>query len=213
MLEITSSQLKEFCQTSTELVARVTDVFFDIEKYKNEVLSIVKEHPPQKKDNESKYSALGLQYADVLDQYYDSIAGVFYVNEHHELILNSRSIKLWNNWNNLGERLSELYRPIYNIGLELFRTRILVADPGHDSIRHVDYDWRYHIPITTNEHCYLEYGNGEKIHLPADGHAYVVNAGFMHKFCNLGNTTRYHYCGIINIKNPGDGILNVDPLL
>lgn len=213
MLEITSSQLKEFCQTSTELVARVTDVFFDIEKYKNEVLSIVKEYPPQKKDNKSKYSALGLQYADILDPYYDSIAGVFYVNEHHELILNSKSIKLWRNWNNLGERLSELSRPIYDIGLELFRTRILVADPGHDSIRHIDYDWRYHIPITTNEQCYLEYNNGKKIHLPADGHPYVVNAGFIHKFCNLGNTTRYHYCGIINIKNPGDKILNVDPLL
>ena len=51
----------------------------------------------------------------------------------------------------------------------------------------------------------LEYEN-EKIHLPADGHAYIVNAGFMHSFCNGGSTPRYHYCGILSLSNRGDGL-------
>ena len=204
MKNILKNQIKEFCK-STELCARVEDIKFDIETLKNDVLEIVKTNDLISKDKQSSYKALGLQYRKEQDQYFDSVKTIRYIDENHKSIIETYPARLWNIWNDVGEKLKYVYKPIYELDIELYRTRLLLADGDYASLKHIDYDWRYHVPIMTNKECFLEYEN-EKIHLPADGHAYIVNAGFMHSFCNGGSTPRYHYCGILSLSNRGDGL-------
>lgn len=212
MLEITSSQIQEFCQTSTELVAKISNIQFDINTVRTDILSIINDVPPIAKDgNAGLYTSVGLQYLDAANPYYDSVRGIFYVDDTHTLRLNSSSTKLWTKWNDLDDRVSYLKDPIYNLGLELYRTRILQAHPGMQSVKHIDYDWKYHIPVTTNTDSFLDY-SGTRVHLPANGSAYIVNAGFMHTFNNLGTDMRIHYCGILNIANPGDRVVDINPI-
>ena len=207
MKNILKSQIKEFCN-SKELCARIEDITFDINKLKEDVSLIFDTHLPIGKDKQSSYKALGLQYRDSLgdqDIYYDCVKTTRYIDENHKSIIETHPANLWNLWNDLGEKLNYVYKPIYELDLELWRTRLLVAEGKYQSLKHIDYDWRYHVPIMTNTNCFLEYEN-EKIHLPADGHAYIVNAGFMHSFSNGGLTPRYHYCGILSLPNKGDGL-------
>tara|TARA_B110000285_G_scaffold209202_1_gene249983 strand:- start:300 stop:935 length:636 start_codon:yes stop_codon:yes gene_type:complete len=204
MINISKNEIKEFCN-SNELSAKITDIKFDVEFYRKKVLDICKSIPPIGKDSQAKYKALGLQYKDEDDKYYDSVPSIRYINENHKSIIETYPCTDWSNWNDLGEELFSLAEPIYNLGYKLSRTRILLAESHYTSVRHIDYDWRYHVPLQTNKECFLEYDN-EKIYLPADGYAYLINAGFMHKFNNRGITNRYHYCGILNQPCKGDGI-------
>ena len=203
MKNIQKNKIKEFCKSKT-LCARIEDIKFDLNKLKNDVIEITKLHQPIGKDKQSSYKALGLQYRKDHNDYFDSVKTIRFIDENHQSKIETHPAKLWNLWNDMGEKLNYVYKPIYELNLELYRTRILLAEGNYKSLKHIDYDWRYHVPITTNKECFLEYEN-EKIHLPADGHAYIVNAGFMHSFCNGGSTPRYHYCGILSLSNNGDG--------
>jgi len=204
MIGIQKDQIKEFCK-STELCARITDIRFDVDQIKQDVLSVCEQYKPVSKDRQSRYEALGLQYHDKNNPYYDCIESTRYIDENHVSKIESQSFSDFDQWNEAGEKLYHLAKPIYDLGHKLYRTRILVARDNYESLRHVDYDWRYHIPVQTNEQCYLEY-DSRKVHLPADGHAYLINAGFMHKFVNWSTQPRYHYCGILSLPNTGDGL-------
>lgn len=200
---ILDSEIRDFCK-SKELCARIKNVKFDIDKTKSELIDILMKVKPQGKDGSDGYKALGLQYVDENNKYYDCVESTRYINELHTSEIEYRSFSDWYKWNDIGEQLFYLAKPIYNLNLKLYRTRILCAQKEYKSVKHIDYDWRYHIPIQTNEDCYIEY-NYEKFHLPADGHAYLINAGFLHQFYNSGKTPRYHYCGILSLPCEGDG--------
>ena len=192
---IRSDEIEDFCK-SNKMFAKVIDQTYDIESY----LSIIKKFPwqPISKDNDVYYKSIGLQYVDSRYPYYDSVKTVWYMDENHNEIVNTKSVLEWKNWNTLGLML----------GLEdhdLYRTRVLKAKSGCSSVWHIDYDWRYHIPLSTNKSCIVKYKDTQ-IHMPADGYAYINNAGFMHMFENKGDTDRYHICGILNYNCEGDGI-------
>lgn len=206
---ITKAEIKEFC-SSNRLCARIIDIHFDLGNTKSHIDSILKLHPPASKDKQSKYKALGLQYADNANDFYECVETTRYFDADNKIaVLETRSFSDFCYWNNLGEELSYLYQPIYNLGIQLYRTRILLANGDYSSVNHVDYDWRYHIPIQTNKDCHLIYtGLNKTIHMPADGYAYILNAGFAHRFCNAGKEDRYHYCGILSLPCKGDGDFN-----
>lgn len=204
--DILSKDIRDFCQ-SNEVCARITDIKFDINQVKAEVLNICNQYPPISKDHLSKYKALGLQYVDELDQYYDCVESTRYINENHVSKIETKPFSDWYKWNHFGKELYYLAKPIYDLNLKLYRTRILLAETNFKSVTHIDYDWRYHIPIQTNEDCILSYDDlNINIHMPADGHAYLLNAGFMHYYINHGKTNRYHYCGILSLPCEGDGL-------
>jgi hypothetical protein len=85
-------------------------------------------------------------------------------------------------------------------GWRPFRARIMEALPGVESGGwHLDgYDGsiRYHVPLITNEECYLQwrdnYDEIKSFNLPADGSGYWVNTDVVHHFINLGDTIRAH---------------------
>lgn len=192
--DIRSNEIEDFCK-SNKMFARVIDHEHDIQTYMNVIKSFPQQ--PISKDGNGKYKSIGLQYRDSNDQFYDSVESVWYMNDRHESIINTISVLEWKEWNTLGLML----------GLEdydLYRTRVLKAEAGCEGPMHIDYDWRYHIPLVTNKHCFIQYKK-EKVHMPADGYAYINNAGFMHTFSNKGAKDRYHICGILNQPCEGDG--------
>lgn len=192
---IKGDEIEDFCN-SNKMFAKVIDHDHDISKY----LSIIEEFPyqPISKDSNPYYESIGLQYSNPDSPYYDSVETVWYMDDRHTEIKNTESVLNWKSWNDLGLKLQ-----LNNY--DLYRTRVLKAKPGCNSVWHIDYDWRYHIPLVTNKDCIIRYRDTE-IHMPATGHAYINNAGFMHKFENKGNADRYHICGILNYNCKGDGI-------
>jgi len=89
-----------------------------------------------------------------------------------------------------GTYFHELHNKIsedYTIG----RFRLLQKEPRTVLSWHRDPDLRIHIPIITNPGCKLVVG-GSVYHLPADGHAYLVNTKQYHTVFNGGESTRIH---------------------
>lgn len=203
IVDIKTSEIEEFC-ASNERCARVVDQKFDIEK----AMDIIKNFPyqPESKDRQGKYKAISTQYSekDGADIYYGAVESIRYINSKHESVIETDAFHGWKYRNELGEQLLFLEG-----GQELYRTRVLLAMAhGYKSPWHIDYDWRYHVPLTTNTKCLMHYED-MSIHLPATGHAYLFNAGYMHSFVNEGETDRYHYCGILDYPCEGDGKINV----
>ena len=196
MIDIKYEEIEEFCK-GTELCARLVDHIHYIDNI------IPRVNPkPIKKDGRGKYAAVGLQYRDADDPYYDSVESIRYINDKHESVIETFPFTDWKQWNHMGLLFLGL-RYVENYH-ELYRSRFLVAEPDSVSVRHIDYDWRFHIPIQTNKDCMMHYDDCD-IHMPADGHAYIINAGFMHKFSNFGKTDRWHFCGILPFECEGDG--------
>lgn len=99
------------------------------------------------------------------------------------------------------------------LGYHTFRGRIMELGPGHHGKWHIDSypnRWgnniRYHVPITTNEECYVQWnetplkwnelpprGEGDVFfHMPTDGRGYWVNTDINHQYFNEGDTVRAH---------------------
>lgn len=79
------------------------------------------------------------------------------------------------------------------------RSRFAVLMPGFRTATHIDSDTDYtiriHIPLITNTDAtfgIIKKGQLKQIHLPADGSAWFVNAGYPHFVENLGNQPRVH---------------------
>lgn len=79
------------------------------------------------------------------------------------------------------------------------RSRFAVLMPGFRTATHIDSDTDYtiriHIPLITNPQAtfgILKKGTLKQIHLPADGSAWFVNAGYPHFVENLSSEPRVH---------------------
>ncbi len=86
-----------------------------------------------------------------------------------------------------------------SIGWHTFRARIMEVNPGNPECWHLDgYEGstRYHVPLQTNEECYLQWKdeNNEikSFHLPADGSGYWLNTDVVHHYINRGSSMRAH---------------------
>ena len=84
-------------------------------------------------------------------------------------------------------------------GWRPFRARIMEVNPGNPDCWHIDgYEGsiRYHVPLLTNEECYLQWrdDNNEikSFNLPADGSGYWINTDVVHHYINRGSTMRAH---------------------
>jgi hypothetical protein len=79
------------------------------------------------------------------------------------------------------------------------RSRFAVLMPGFRTATHIDSDTNYtvriHIPIITNPDAVFGIYRGKQLtelHLPADGRAWFVNAGYPHYVENRGTEPRVH---------------------
>ncbi len=79
------------------------------------------------------------------------------------------------------------------------RSRFAVLMPGFRTATHIDSDTDYtvriHIPIVTNPDSVFGVYRGKQLtelHLPADGRAWFVNAGYPHYVENRGTEPRVH---------------------
>lgn len=80
--------------------------------------------------------------------------------------------------------------------LKMFRTRLMVLKPRECYSYHYDFTKRIHIPVITNENCFIV-ENRQLRHLPADGNYYVVDTTKMHTALNgsRDNKDRLHIVG------------------
>lgn len=97
----------------------------------------------------------------------------------------------------------EYTKPIFDIpyvnsimqDLDLCRTRLMILKPKTCYYWHADQQKRCHIPLKTNESCFLIIEK-KIIHLPADGHRYVLDTTKEHTALNAGHTDRLHIVGV-----------------
>jgi hypothetical protein len=78
----------------------------------------------------------------------------------------------------------------------LVRTRVMRMKPKSCYYWHCDNTKRLHIPVITHEHCFLLLDD-ERIHLPADGTAYVIDTTKMHTALNASKIERIHIVGCL----------------
>lgn len=160
------------------------DAQFDIDHYRDITAKIVEEKEFIEKDFYKTYTAIGLQYDDEENPYYDSV-----------MMTASQSGRVYNKepsvfykFNDLGSRYKDYFSRIkfeFN-KCNIFRSRILVSKPLHLHAQHIDErGCRLHFPITTNRHAIMWFGD-DPYHMRADGSVYVCNTGRVrHNFGNL----------------------------
>jgi len=84
---------------------------------------------------------------------------------------------------------------------QLIRTRALTLQPKTCYSYHVDGTQRIHIPITSNENCFMVID--DKVYrMPADGSIYMVDTTKMHTAINANRNwfNRMHLVGAISYK-------------
>ncbi len=91
----------------------------------------------------------------------------------------------------------------------LTRVRFAYLAPNFSLKPHVDYDpsyiTRFHIPLITNEQCLMAVkvkGETKKVHFPANGNIFFLNAGHIHWAENNSNESRIHL--IVDTKDQLD---------
>lgn len=84
-------------------------------------------------------------------------------------------------------------------GWRPFRARIMEVNPGNPDCWHIDGytgSIRYHVPLITNEECYLQWKDDndeiKSFNLPADGSGYWINTDVVHHYINKGSSMRAH---------------------
>ena len=92
---------------------------------------------------------------------------------------------------------------------ELARVRFAYLAPNFSLKPHVDYDpsyiTRFHIPLVTNKKCLMGVKKKNidyRVHFPADGRIYFLNAGHIHWAENNSNVNRIHL--IVDTKTQED---------
>lgn len=81
--------------------------------------------------------------------------------------------------------------------LGMFRTRIMAMQSNSCYSYHQDPTMRIHIPLVTNDKCFMVIDD-EVIRYPADGNHYVVDTTKMHTTVNGSPDVRIHIVGCIN---------------
>lgn len=79
--------------------------------------------------------------------------------------------------------------------LKMYRTRIMKLKSKTCYTYHKDLSKRIHIPIETNENCFIVIDKEVK-HYPADGNYYIVDTTQYHTAFNASKENRIHMVGI-----------------
>jgi hypothetical protein len=98
--------------------------------------------------------------------------------------------------------LAETLDSLAALGLRHFRARVMrLSNEGFEMKWHRDADkesWRLHVPVITNPHSVFEWklddGTIHRIHMPADGGAWLIRVDKLHRAINNGppGATRVH---------------------
>jgi hypothetical protein len=93
---------------------------------------------------------------------------------------------------------SDIIDELEDKGFYPARCRITVLVPGQTVMWHTDaqagyYCVRLHIPFITNPDCGFEVQDEGSVHMPADGHAHLVDVGTTHRAYNRGSENRMHF--------------------
>ena len=78
--------------------------------------------------------------------------------------------------------------------LKLFRTRLMRLMPQTCYTYHKDFSQRIHIPLITNENCFIIVDDVLNRY-PADGSSYLINTTKMHTALNASTEERWHIVG------------------
>lgn len=97
--------------------------------------------------------------------------------------------------------IQNLLKQLEQLGLNPPKAIVLKLSAKISSIWDIDgskkyYQVRLHIPLITNEQCFYENEAG-KIHLPANGSAFLVKVNQIHRVHNDGDTDPYHV--VVNV--------------
>ena len=82
--------------------------------------------------------------------------------------------------------------------LQMYRTRVMRMKPKTCYTYHKDPTQRIHIPLITNDKCFIVIDD-EVIRYPADGNHYVVDTTKMHTAVNASWHERIHIVGCFNV--------------
>ncbi len=151
------------------------------------VSEVFKDFAMANKTRFQTYGGIGLQSAAGFDEFYDTLQDLQSLQKIRQVTDGD-----FCHLNSLGQRFKFIFARFVNEGIRLTRARLLIARPGHIHEPHYDYDFRIHIPITTNEHCFAVFGN-RTYHMPADGKSFLHNGYHLHTFRNSGSTDRIHF--------------------
>jgi len=87
----------------------------------------------------------------------------------------------------------------------LYRTRIMILEAGKCYSLHADKNYRFHIPIVTNDKCFFYFPETQENFVLEQSCVYIVNTTRMHTFINASKQQRVHLVGDILDAN-----INVD---
>ena len=110
----------------------------------------------------------------------------------------------WERKQRHNHRTDEFKHPLFDLPYvnqfikehDMTHTRVMKLLPRTCYSYHKDRTKRIHIPVTTNEHCWVVV-NEEMSHLPADGSDFVVDTTQMHTAVNASSEERIHILGNI----------------
>lgn len=110
----------------------------------------------------------------------------------------------WIEKHKMGIKELDFNIPIFNIpyinsilkDLKMFRTRVMILKSKTCYSYHKDLSKRIHIPIQTNENCFIILDRKVK-HYPANGNYYVVDTTKYHTAINASWENRIHIVGVI----------------
>lgn len=92
-----------------------------------------------------------------------------------------------------GTYFFEVYKEVCRWSrLGVGRVRLMRRRPFSCYSMHIDVDFRYHIALTSNEHSYVFFADGDSYKIPTDGHLYEFRAQRPHTAFNAGDTDRIH---------------------
>ena len=81
--------------------------------------------------------------------------------------------------------------------LKIHRTRLMRLMPLSCYTYHKDASQRIHIPLITNENCFIIVDD-VITRYPADGSSYLINTTKMHTAVNASNDERWHIVGCVS---------------
>jgi hypothetical protein len=131
---------------------------------------------------------ISLQYQDINDTSWGNAEGYKYGPVEHKFTNLQPSL--------VGTDIDKLFQ---EIGMPMFRTRIMKIDPYSSYIAHMDPTPRIHIPIITNDNCRFFYPKEENTlgdFMAADGSVYWVDTRKYHTFINNSPYPRIHIVAV-----------------
>lgn len=167
---------------------------FNIALIQEMTTKILADHTLIMKDHYDTYQGIGMQYHDPDNKLYDCVEQTAFID--NKAMAKLREFHNFLTLNEIGEQFSFIYNTMERFNIILNRGRILAARPGHVHSEHKDNDIRIHLPVFTNQDCWMIYGE-DAYHMPADGSMYLINGFRLHRFYNKGTMDRIHMVWLV----------------